>query len=82
MPPRWPWRPRRPAAPPRSRAAVEADLSEARGELVRTWPTEQPSFSLNHAPSGAARAALQRVIRLQSELDAIAELEREREQGS
>ncbi|MQA00629.1 MAG: hypothetical protein GEU80_15075 [Dehalococcoidia bacterium] len=55
----------------RSRQDIERELSEARGELTRTWPTETTSFSMRDAPSAEAREALQRVVRLQNELDAL-----------
>lgn len=55
----------------RERPDVERELSAARGELTRAWPTEKPSFAMNKAPSKAAREALQRVIRLQNELDSL-----------
>jgi len=57
--------------PSRTRHIVERELAVARAELTRTWPTEQPTFAMNKAPSKAAREALQRVIRLQNELDSL-----------
>lgn len=54
----------------RTRHEVEAELAEARAELLRTWPSERPSFRLDKAPSREAKEALQRVMRLQNELDA------------
>ena len=77
MTPIWRWRRRRVSESARDRAVVEAELSEARGELARMWPTDKPNLSLNDAPSPDARAALQRVIRLQSELDALEDVEGE-----
>lgn len=68
----WFDRGRRPGRDPsRTRHAVERELANARGDLVREWPNEEPSFRLNKAPSKAARDALQRVIRLQNELDSL-----------
>jgi hypothetical protein len=55
----------------RTRATVERELSEARGELARTWPSEEPHFDMERAPSAEAREALQRVIQLQNELDSL-----------
>jgi hypothetical protein len=57
----------------RTRATVEQELSEARGELARTWPTEEPHFDMEKAPSAGAREALQRVIQLQNELESLSE---------
>ena len=54
----------------RTRHQVEAELSEARADLLRHWPSERPTFKLDDAPSPEAKAALQRVMRLQNELDA------------
>ena len=56
---------------PRQREQVERELAEARAELTRSWPTDSPGFSMRNAPSTQAREALQRVIRLQDELDSI-----------
>ncbi|MCK9486981.1 MAG: hypothetical protein M0R73_09860 [Dehalococcoidia bacterium] len=54
----------------RTRHEVEAELSEARADLLRHWPSERPTFKLDDAPNADAKAALQRVMRLQNELDA------------
>lgn len=54
---------------PRTRHEVEAELAEARADLLRAWPAERPTFRLKDAPSAEAKAALQRVMRLQNELD-------------
>ncbi len=54
----------------RTRHQVEAELSEARADLLRLWPSEHPTFRLDDAPTPEAKAALQRVMRLQNELDA------------
>jgi hypothetical protein len=50
---------------------IEQELSEARGWLARTWPTEEPEFNMEKAPSAEAREALQRVLQLQNELDSL-----------
>ncbi len=55
----------------RPRHEVERDLTDARAELVRLWPSDQPRMAMKDAPSRQAREALQRVIRLQNELDAL-----------
>ena len=56
--------------PPRNRHEIESELAEARADLLRLWPEERPTFRLKDAPSAEAKAALQRVMRLQNELDA------------
>jgi hypothetical protein len=73
MAPNWPWRRRRGSGSSRDRATIEAELSEARGDLARVWPGAQASYSLNDAPSPEARAALERLIHAQRELDEIGE---------
>ena len=55
----------------RTRTTIEQELSEARGWLTRAWPTEEPEFNIEKAPSAEAREALQRVLQLQSELDSL-----------
>jgi hypothetical protein len=53
---------------------IEQELSEARGDLARTWamdPTEPPKFDMEQAPFAEAREALQRVLQLQNELDSL-----------
>jgi hypothetical protein len=55
----------------RTRATVEQELSEARGWLSRAWPTEEPQFNMEQAPTPEAREALQRVLQLQNELDSL-----------
>jgi hypothetical protein len=55
----------------RTRAEVEAELTRTRAELLRVWPNEKPGFALKDAPSKQARETLQRLLRLQDELDSL-----------